>query len=140
MDAVISKGGPSANVYFYDPESFGDSGLHSPDNSSGEPAAISHITFCYDYELDVSKTAIPYFERTYKWDLEKSVSPEKWDLFVGDSGTSAYAVTATKSFDFDSGWNISGAVSIFNPAHIAVSVSIADLLNGEEVSFDDCAS
>src|SRR5215510_14106715 len=34
MDAVISKGGPNANIYIYDPpaESFGDTDLHSPVN------------------------------------------------------------------------------------------------------------
>ena len=33
MDAVIAKGGPNANLYVYDPpaESFGDTGLHSPE-------------------------------------------------------------------------------------------------------------
>jgi hypothetical protein len=50
VDAVIAKGGPDANVYFYDPESTGDSGLHAPVNASGMFAGLSHISFCYDTE------------------------------------------------------------------------------------------
>src|SRR5690606_29552908 len=30
VDAVIVKGGPNANAYFYDPEATEDSGLHAP--------------------------------------------------------------------------------------------------------------
>ena len=57
MDAVIVKGGPQANAYVYDPpaESFGDDGLHSPNNPSGGPAALSHISFCWDGETIVPK-------------------------------------------------------------------------------------
>ncbi len=40
--AVIVKGGPNANVYYYNPPaSTGDSGLHAPNG-------FSHINFCYD--------------------------------------------------------------------------------------------
>lgn len=40
--AVIVKGGPAANVYYYNPPaSSGDSGLHAPNG-------FSHINFCYD--------------------------------------------------------------------------------------------
>lgn|GEM_PF-2063497 len=50
IDAVIMKGGVvGANVYHYSPASNGDSGLATPINpGSGEPAALSHIDFCYD--------------------------------------------------------------------------------------------
>ena len=50
IDAVIIKGGTAANVYTYDPESFGDTGLVSPVTSSGKPAGLSHVEFCYDIE------------------------------------------------------------------------------------------
>jgi len=52
MDAVVSKGGPTANVYYYTPASTGDTHLHSPINPSNEPAEISHISFCYNDPLD----------------------------------------------------------------------------------------
>jgi hypothetical protein len=59
IDAVIVKGGPNANAYVYDPpeESFGDSNCSSPINpNTGQPFGLSHIEFCYDYELDVART------------------------------------------------------------------------------------
>lgn len=52
IDAVIVKGGDNANVYYYSPESTGGVpdgvGLASPNNNSGNQAAISHIEFCFD--------------------------------------------------------------------------------------------
>lgn len=59
VDAVLVKGGPNANLYVYNPESFGDTGLHSPLNASGRPAAISHIEVCFDYELALTKSVTP---------------------------------------------------------------------------------
>jgi len=58
VDAVIVKGGPNANVYFYDPESMGDTGLHAPVNPSGKWAGLSHISFCYDKD-DVPPPGTP---------------------------------------------------------------------------------
>lgn len=58
VDAVIVKGGPSANVYFYDPEATSDSGLHAPATPSGKWAGLSHISFCYD-EGDVPPSTSP---------------------------------------------------------------------------------
>jgi hypothetical protein len=45
--AVIVKGGNAANVYRYASGSTGDAGLHAPINSSGGPAGLSHVDFCY---------------------------------------------------------------------------------------------
>jgi hypothetical protein len=48
VDVVIVKGGNASNVYTYVPESMGDTGLHAPENRSGNFAGLSHISFCYD--------------------------------------------------------------------------------------------
>jgi hypothetical protein len=58
VDAVIVKGGPDANVYLYDPESMGATGLHAPVSPSGQWAGLSHISFCYD-EDDVPPPPTP---------------------------------------------------------------------------------
>ena len=50
VDVVIVKGGNASNVYTYVPESMGDTGLHAPENASGNFAGLSHISFCYDAE------------------------------------------------------------------------------------------
>ncbi|MFL5894215.1 MAG: thrombospondin type 3 repeat-containing protein [Thermoleophilaceae bacterium] len=43
VDAVLVKGGTSALLYTYVPESFGDTNLSSPPDRE-----ISHVSFCYD--------------------------------------------------------------------------------------------
>jgi hypothetical protein len=46
--AVIVKGGPVANVYYYNNGESSDSGLSSPVNASGNPAGLSNLTICYN--------------------------------------------------------------------------------------------
>ncbi len=50
VDAVFAKGGSEGgNLYVYDPEAIGDTGLHTPvTGGSGKWAGLSHISFCYD--------------------------------------------------------------------------------------------
>ena len=50
IGAVIVKGSNSANVYEYSPQQDSDSGLASPENSSGHSAGLSNITFCWNPE------------------------------------------------------------------------------------------
>jgi hypothetical protein len=47
VDQVIAKGGPSGNVYAYDPEATGDTGLHAPALRSGNWAGLTYVSFCY---------------------------------------------------------------------------------------------
>lgn len=115
IDAVIVKGGPNANAYVYDPpeESFGDSGLSAPINNT-TPYGISHIEFCYDYELDVSKVANTTLTRTFGWTIVKTVDRETLDMFTGDSGKVEYTVTVTKDDGTDSDWEVNGTITIEN--------------------------
>jgi hypothetical protein len=133
VDAVIVKGGPDANLYIYDPptESFGDTGLHSPINPNNQmPYGLSHIEFCYDFEVDVSKTANTTFTRTYNWTIDKSVTPDTWHLFTGDSGTSRYTVAVTRSFT-DSDWAVTGTITIENNTPFAATIeSVGDVISG----------
>ncbi len=61
VDAVFVKGGSGGGfLYLYDPEVTADTGLTTPDTSSGEPAGISHISFCYDLpDATPTPTATP---------------------------------------------------------------------------------
>lgn len=129
IDRVIVKGGPGANVYAYDPESSGDAGLVSPVNASQGPAAISHIEFCFDYEVRVSKTAIPAYTRTYAWQIDKTAEPKALAMFRGDSGSVTYGVAVTRS-EADSGHAVAGAITIENPSPFAAEIaSVADVLS-----------
>lgn len=47
--------------------------------------------------LTASITFRAKWEVLYAWQIAKSVTPATWNLFAGDSGTSEYTVSATKS-------------------------------------------
>jgi uncharacterized repeat protein (TIGR01451 family) len=83
IDAVIVKGGNASNVYEYDPESQGDSGLHAPDNASEGPAGLSHVEFCYDEDV------------TPDLDISKEVS----DITVDEGGAFSYTITVENTGD-----------------------------------------
>jgi hypothetical protein len=148
MDAVIVKGGDNANSYVYDPpaESFGDQGLHAPNNSSGGPAGLSHINFCYDGEtvapkpLTATKTAIGSYDRTITWDLTKTVDDNYHSGLAGDSFNSIWTVTATKNDQALSNFNVAGDIKITNPNGFPVDFSVSDALSDTTVADVDCSS
>ena len=47
IGAVIVKGGDASNVYYYPGGATGDKKLAAPNNSSGGPAGLSNLTFCF---------------------------------------------------------------------------------------------
>lgn len=140
LDVAIVKGGPNANVYVYDPEASSDSGLSSPINpNNDQPFAISHIEFCYDYEVDVSKSARTSFTRTWEWRIDKSVAPESWSLFDGDRGTSRYTVALVRTGFTDSDWAVAGDITIDNNTPFdAVIESVNDVLSPGIALAVDC--
>jgi hypothetical protein len=128
VDAVLVKAGTGENQYLYDPpaESKGDDGLVAYQNRG-----VSHISFCYDLELKVSKTAETSFTRTHGWEIDKSVSPGSLDLFRGDSAEAGYAVEATKTGFTDSDHAVSGTITVTNDAPIdAPLASVTDQIEG----------
>ena len=131
IDAVIVKGGPNANLYRYDPpaEATSDTGLHSPANPSGGFATISHIEFCYDYELTASKTANATYTRTYTWAISKTVDDNSHAGFTGDSFTSNYDVVVDQTIA-DSDFAVSGTITVNNPTPFTVSFSVTDSVGG----------
>ncbi len=136
IDAVLVKAGNAAATYVYTPESFADGGLHAPDQKD-----ISHVEFCYDYEFTpgdtLSKTADGTFDRTIEWDLEKTVDPDSHEGFIGDSFQSTWTVTATKTVT-DSNFEVSGTITLFNPAPFPINVDVSDELDDGTVAAVDC--
>ena len=117
IDAVIAKGGPGANVYFYNPESTGDTNLSTPINPKNEKHyGLSHITFCFDIDpLQVSKTATTSFTRTWSWNIEKSANTTTLLLADGQLFPVNYSITVNAT-STDSDWNVSGEITITNPS------------------------
>lgn len=113
LGVIVKDGVDGANFYDYRPGgSTGDTYLTTPfDGDKG----ISHISFCYIPQLTIGKTANATYTRTWNWTIDKSVTPDEWDLFTGDSGTSLYTVAVTKTGYTDSAWAVGGWISIANP-------------------------
>lgn len=144
VDAVLVKAAQDENGYLYDVtlggpgESTGDDGLTTP-LKNGKHPEISHISFCYDLELEVDKTAQTSFTRTNNWTIDKSVSPDTLDLFTGDSGTSKYTVLVDKGTPTDSDFAVNGTIQVSNPAPFAASVTgVQDVISGNISATVDC--
>lgn len=132
IDAVIVKGGDNANLYTYDPEAFSGSGLVTPTNSNnGQPFGLSHVEFCYDYELTVTKDASTRFTRTYNWTISKSVDPAAIEMFRGDSRTANYTIQLTQNGSTDSAWAVTGNIYIANNTPFTATVTgVSDDVSG----------
>lgn len=135
LDAVIVKGGNSANVYRYDPptEASSDTGLVTPVNASGQPAGLSHIEVCYDYELAASKTANTSYTRTYTWDITKSAVPTSHTGQPGQVMTSEFTVTVDQHVT-DSDFMVSGTITVSNPSPYRVAFVVEDKIGSSSAT------
>jgi hypothetical protein len=141
IDAVIVKGGPNANVYTYDPESLDDTGLHSPINPNNNlPYAISHIEFCYDYEVDVEKGAQATYTRTYDWTINKSCDgPSSLTLSTGQIYDYPFSWTASVTGYTDDNWAVSGDITITNNTPFDATITgVTDAISGVGAVATDC--
>ena len=76
--------------------------------------------------LSATKTAAGHWERTFKWTIDKSASPDEWNLFKGDAGTSNYVVAVIKDAGTDA-YYVSGQVCVTNGGSYATeNLSIVD--------------
>ena len=105
--------------------------------------------------VDVEKTAVPTFDRTFDWTVTKEVSldaagpwsdSEDVDLFTGDSDTVFWRINVTKSDAIDSGAAVSGVITITNPTGgdiiesdiDAEILDVEDLIEGVAADEIDC--
>jgi hypothetical protein len=136
MTAVLMKGGPRANVYHYEPPATSDEGLVSPDNASGEPAAISHVSFCYEFAVEVAKTAHTRFTRTHAWEIGKDGDETELLMRPGQHHEVNYVVTLSQAFE-DSAYAVQGEITVRNPAPVAATLeSVTDTFLGEAIPVD----
>lgn len=140
VDAVFVKAGDEGNLYTYIPEDNGDTQLHGPVNpNNNQFIGVSHVSFCFDYEVTVTKTANTTFTRTFNWTIDKSVTPDTWDLFTGNSGTSEYTVAVTKDAGTDSDWAVSGTITIQNNTPLAATITdVLDAISGFGAAAVNC--
>jgi hypothetical protein len=72
-------------------------------------------------DLTVAKTATPAFTRTFTWGITKSANPTSFRGNAGSSKVVAYEVDVSHDTGADSGWQVTGKVTVSNPNEFAVS-------------------
>jgi hypothetical protein len=68
--------------------------------------------------LKAGVTATAYWTRTFSWTIDKSVDPDHWEFYPGESGTSTYTITVTKDGSTDA-YFINGTVYVKNGGSVA---------------------
>jgi hypothetical protein len=98
--------------------------------------------------LTVTKTAVTSFDREHFWDISKKVEtengythegyPKVWLYTDGrDDETATWTVDVTYEGSEDSGWNVSGGVTITNDGQLAAVINgYEDLLAGVDITGD----
>ncbi len=81
-------------------------------NTTGSSSAS--VDDCQGADLTVTKTATPAFERTYNWTISKSVDKTKVTTSAS-TATFNYTVGASETGFSDSGWQVTGKITITNP-------------------------
>jgi uncharacterized repeat protein (TIGR01451 family) len=76
--------------------------------------------------LALSKTAVPGFQRSFDWAIAKSVDQTAVTTSA-DTATFNYTVAVTKSAATDSGWTVTGTITVTNPnVYTVTDVTIAE--------------
>jgi hypothetical protein len=74
----------------------------------------AHVKVCSGADLVVTKDATPKFQRIYAWNITKAVDKTKVSQ-VGGSATFHYTVNVTHDNGTDSGWAVTGKITVTNP-------------------------
>ncbi len=78
------------------------------------PQTMATTTF------QASKTATGHWEQTFRWTIDKSVTPDVHNLQTGESGTSTYTVALTKTLASENVW-VDGQICVTNSGTTASS-------------------
>ncbi len=105
---------------------------------SGRTATATVVVNCFD--LQVSKDAAASGGITYEWFIDKTVTPDYWELFVGDSGTSQYTIYAFKEeSSYSDGFFVEGTIRITNASPLdATLLDVTDIISPDLPVEVDC--
>lgn len=87
--------------------------------------------------LEIAKTAMASYDREHSWELTKTVEPSSHSGGPGESFSSDWTVTATKTTVEDD-FQVVGVISVTNPNGFDVAFSLADLLDDGTVATITC--
>ena len=142
IDTVVLKAGNGFHAYNYTSfpsEVYADGNLVTPLKDDGSHYEISHVSFCLDRDVEVSKTADTSYTTTWDWDVEKSVSPAQLDLFDGQSGDVNWTIDVINNGSIDTDHAVDGTITIHNPWTEGASIdSVSDVLDSSGAVSVDC--
>jgi hypothetical protein len=127
VGTVVVKGGSNQqtnanNVYTYPNGDKGDTNLHAPINdNNGKPFGVSHVIFCWNKPLDVSKTAKTSYDRDWTWTVAKSADQSSLKLSVGQTFTPVSYTVKYDATKADANFKVEGKITIKNPNPSAVA-------------------
>ncbi len=99
------------------------------DGGPTDEASATVTVTCYG--LTVDKTVQTSLARDYTWTITKSVSPTTIAMFNGDPEADLdWTITPTRHGPTDSGWSVTGTITITNPAPMeATGVDVTDVIS-----------
>ena len=102
---------------------------YKTNTSASTGSASKAVTLCVGKDLTVEKDARPTFTRTYTWAISKDVD-KTYIAQSGDTATFKYTVNASQTGLADSGWTVTGTITVTNPNDWEdVTVNVADAIN-----------
>ena len=99
-----------------------------------------NVTVC---RLSVDKDVSTSFNRYYDWTIDKKVDGVEtatFQLFEGDTANPEWQVVASRVFDKDSDWTVTGTITVTNPADIAATVDVTDVISDSGAVLADQAA
>jgi hypothetical protein len=90
------------------------------------------------YLWAVEKTALGSYDDQYEWDITKTVTPESQSGFAGDELEWTWSITWEKSLKEEINHEVTGVITVTNPAPIPVTVDVTDYLSGGLAATVDC--
>ena len=95
-----------------------------------DPSASEDVTVCVGADLTVAKTVTASYDRTYQWLIDKSAKGPASTTTTAPTLTLPYSVTVTPNGFIDSGWVMTGEITVSNPnTWQDVVVDITDVTN-----------
>jgi hypothetical protein len=119
-----------------------DEGQHDNTATIDETGASDDASVsvaCWD--VLVSKDAETFQTENYDWEITKTVNPDSWDLFNGDTGTSEYTIEVTKSDAPASDFRVEGVITVSLEGGTpidAVINDVSDLISPDIAGTVDC--
>jgi hypothetical protein len=84
------------------------------------------VKVCVGADLQVSKKAGPAFSRTYNWSIAKQADK----TLIDPGGTVNYTVQVNQTGVTDSGWQVSGTITVTNPNDFeSITAAVGDTID-----------